>query len=557
MSSESNGSRPIDQLASENIAQIVEFVQNYAAAERERIGAANEPQLAVLEQRLEFLNERYQRLLREARAFADAACLQGYSLLAQAGHLSVTTLLTGAGLALAHMTMREFNVGQAVLWFCLGLAVVVPFGVHTFLKYFRQAWVHKLVVIAALFTGMVALVSLAEVRGDVIAHYLNSGPAVIVDGGAEAEPSPSGSGQGTPPSVGVGVGDLPPDDGDDEQVFAILRRAMIFAALGFELAAGLAFFAFCEARRNNDQGRRDRVEKELNRTFNEILVVIREIHELTAQPSREHAELCQRLQRSVLERINRTRNGGLGVVILAVVLTAASAQAADKLHLIAAVDLSQTQTAAYSGRSELEQNRDAITGVLARLPPGSGVTIIGITDQSYVNPYILLSAELTTETGYFNSRLAAGRRRLVGEWHKRSSGLAASFKGTDILGGLRYAGEVLARSGAGRKVLAVFSDGRNYSAELDLETPRLMSVGPALARLRKQGLLNSLTGVEVFLFGAGDHSGKRSTGYTLGLKDFWAAYIHEAGGRLVVFSTTREHHALQLVTAVPAGGTSP
>lgn len=533
MSSGSRGSHPVRRLASQSIGQIVDFVQNYAAVERERVGAANAPPLAVLQQRLDFLYERYQRLLEEARAFVDP-CHQGNGWLAQAGHLSVAALLNGAGSAFALMTVQPFNLGRAALLFSLGLAILVPYVVDRFLERFRSAWVEKMVVLAALVSGVMALVSFAEVRGDVLAHYLNSSAAVVVDGGGQEEPSPSG--------------------GDGKQVFALLRQAMVSAALAFELAAGLAFFAFREARRNNDQGRRDRVEKELNRTVNEILEASREVHELTAQPSREHAEFCQQLQHDVLESINRVRNGGLGVVIVAALWSAATMQAAD-LHIIAGIDLSQTSAVGYNGRSELEQNRQAIAAVLSRLPAGASITIIGITDQTYVNPHVLLSAELTADPGYFGSRLNEGRRQLVAEWQKRSNSLTASFKATDILGALRYAGEVLARSAAKRKVLAIFSDGRNCTAELDLESPRVIVVGPALTRVRKHGPINSLTGVDVFLFGAGDHSGKRSTSYTVGLKDFWEAYVKEAGGSLLVFSTTREPRGLQLLTV--AGGNSP
>jgi hypothetical protein len=538
MSSESNGSRPIHRLVSENIGQMVDWARNFSAAERERVGAANEPQVAVLRENYAVVRQRYERQRREAEALADA-CRQGGGFLSQAGYFLVAAVLTLAGFGFALVTMRPFNFGLAGDLFCVGLAILLPYAVDCLLEHFRSVWWRRLLVATTFVTAVVALVSLAEVRGDVMAHYLNAGAAVVIGSGGEGEPPPGG--------------------GDEQHVFLLLRRAMIFAALAFELAAGLAFFAFREARRNNDQGRRDRLEKEINRTVSEMLTLSRQIHELLAAPSRQDAEFWQQFQQDMMVRINSARLVGIGVIVLVAVMSATKLQAADHLQVVAALDLSHTQAVAYGGRSEFEENRDAIAVMLGRLPPGARVTVIGITDQSYVNPHILLSAELTDDPGYFGSRLNAARRRLLAEWQKRSSGLSASFKATDILGALRYGGEVLARGADERKVLAIFSDGRNCTAELDLETPRAIAVGPSLARLRKQGLVSSLKGVEVFLFGAGDHCGKRGTGYTLGLKGFWAEYIKEAGGNLVVFSTTRDPHSLQLVTTMTrtGGGGNP
>lgn len=533
----SNGSRPIHHLAAESIEGILEWARNHFLSERERVGAANEPKLAVLSERQSFLLEKRQRLLEEIRSLQGA---RPSNLMAQLGYLTVALVLASVGYASARITVQPFNLGPAAFWLCLGLSVVVLFLGHEFLAELRKVWLYRTVLVFALLSGLAAILLLSEVRADVLAHYLSSGLVIVSGSGGEGDPSVSG--------------------GDEQQVFAVLNRAMRFATLAFEIGAALSFFRFTEARRNNDFARLNRlINKELPEVENKLLEVTEQIHQLVAEPSRQDAEFRQQFHKDVMERINRTWTGGaLGVALAVALLSAATLQASDNLQVVAALDLSQTSAADYSGRSELEQNRQAIAAVLSRLPVGSGITVIGITGESYVNPQILISAELTDDPGYFNSRLIAGRRQLLAQWQKRSEGLAASYKATDILGALRYGGEVLTHGQAKRKVLAVFSDGRNCTAELDLERPQVIRVGPALNQLRQQGLLNSLEGVEVFLFGVGDHSGKRSTNYTLSLRDFWAAYIKEAGGRLVSFSTAREPHGLQLITTVgTAGRTSP
>jgi len=140
------------------------------------------------------------------------------------------------------------------------------------------------------------------------------------------------------------------------------------------------------------------------------------------------------------------------------------------------------------------------------------------------------------------------RRMLISEWKKRLHSLKPSFNKTDVFGALRYAGDLFARSDAERKVLVLLTDGRNYAAELDLETPKVIDVEWSLRQVEKQELFATLMGVEVLFLGIGDHSGKRGIKYAGGLKTFWARFVQRSGGTLRVFSPGREPDAIALVT---------
>ena len=62
------------------------------------------------------------------------------------------------------------------------------------------------------------------------------------------------------------------------------------------------------------------------------------------------------------------------------------------------------------------------------------MTVLGITDNSFAQPYILLSADIGDDAGYFGEKLANARKQLVGSWQRRIEHLQSGFQHTDIVG---------------------------------------------------------------------------------------------------------------------------
>jgi hypothetical protein len=60
------------------------------------------------------------------------------------------------------------------------------------------------------------------------------------------------------------------------------------------------------------------------------------------------------------------------------------------------------------------------------------MVLLAITDDSFAQPYVLLSARIASESGYFGEKLAAARQQLENSWRTRSRELAPSYPGTDI-----------------------------------------------------------------------------------------------------------------------------
>lgn len=105
------------------------------------------------------------------------------------------------------------------------------------------------------------------------------------------------------------------------------------------------------------------------------------------------------------------------------------------------------------------------------------------------------------------------------------------------------------QSKAERKVLTFFSDMRNEQpGVLDLEGPEIIDIAKNITTLQKRELIPRLLGVEVYVFGAGDHSGRKHPQYFTSLKAFWVEYVRRSGGNLRLFSTTRDMEAIRKIT---------
>jgi hypothetical protein len=180
---------------------------------------------------------------------------------------------------------------------------------------------------------------------------------------------------------------------------------------------------------------------------------------------------------------------------------------------------------------------DGVTRLLSEAPAGSRITVIAITDRSFAQPYILLSAQIPGDIGYFGERLTAARSQLVREWTKRSNHLVAHFHQTDILGALQLAGQIFAQDlGVGQRALVIFSDMRQSSPDLNLEAPGIVS--PFATMVRQCGVLPALQNIQVYVLGA-DGVGK-STAYWQSLRGFWNDYFRKAGADLRSYSVLRE-----------------
>lgn len=153
------------------------------------------------------------------------------------------------------------------------------------------------------------------------------------------------------------------------------------------------------------------------------------------------------------------------------------------------------------------------------------VTVIGITDHSFSQPDILLSASVPSDAGYFGERLTAARSQLVRVWKARSAILAPHYRYTDIIGAVMLTGQLFDQQ-TERKIFVIYSDMRHHTKDLDLETPRTIPRFEEIAKKCDCGQV-SLQDVEVHVLGA-DGAGK-SLAYWESLRQFWIEFFHLKG----------------------------
>ena len=216
-----------------------------------------------------------------------------------------------------------------------------------------------------------------------------------------------------------------------------------------------------------------------------------------------------------------------------------NAAATEHPTVVIAIDLTQSVAEkGPEGHTDFEKNIEAVTQILAGIPCGSRVVVLGITDRSFTEPYLLLRAQVTDDPGYFGERLQAARKTLVGDWKRRARDLTPKFQYTDILGALLLAEHVFDESAqSGRKVLVVLSDMRHHTRDVDLESVPSVSSLHGLERGGRKIPTTVLGGVEVYVLGV-DGAGK-SLRYWDSLKAFWAEYFQQSGARLQDYTPLR------------------
>jgi hypothetical protein len=317
-----------------------------------------------------------------------------------------------------------------------------------------------------------------------------------------------------------------------DRTFGLLRLVMAFLAFAIEIGAGVALHEAGQwASVDGEDG--TALRRELDAVREQMIVHGHEVWALeNAGIAFEHG-FWRDFYRSLLNGVKR---GALQKIVIVALSLGVLAHGQDFVLLI---DLSKSVAVRGSDhRAEFEKNVQTIGSTLVALPPGAKVTVIGITDDSFATPYIILSAELTGDEGYFKERIAKGHAALLRAWQERSARLAPCYAQTDILGALIVAAEVFHESpGSHRKVLIILSDMKQATRALNLERQSVVRTDTALQKVANDKLFTDLHGVDVYAEGV-DAAGE-TVGYWQSLRDFWMAYFTRAGASVKGYSALR------------------
>ncbi len=509
------------ELGAGGVDNIVTNAERICAYEAQRIELTNASVIVGLHAQYQLLADEERRLEERLRTAPPPGDLRRFRRRA-IYYWFLTILLTIAGFAFALLSFAPFRLGWKAWLYCGGIAAVTPFLVEKLLEGPRMERLVKMLTVSATVAALVGLMLLAVIRGNLLAEQFRSqnAPAVVLD---DSAPQPQ-----------------PAQNDFYDSTLALLRLTLLFLSFAMELGAGLALHAAWLAAPDGSEDW-DKLRTSLAQVRRGMAEIARQATMLRNEPAIFSSRFWRDFYRGLVTNAARSAMSKLLLYILMAgcfCLGTVRAQASDRLNLVVVIDL--TQSVAVTGpdtKNEFQKNIDGVTRLLAQVPAGARVTVLGITDRSFTEPYILLRARVPDDPGYFGERLNAARGELVAAWKARSARFDPRFPKTDIFGALLLAGQLFADGQEpAKKMLVIYSDMREDTSDLDLESAR--SVPPFGTLADRVGAIPDLSGVQTYVLGA-DGAGK-SIAYWQSLAAFWQAYFRRTGADLREFSALRE-----------------
>jgi hypothetical protein len=512
------------RLGSEAAEHIARRAEDYCECERQRIELSNQARIIAL-------HVEGSRLTKLERQVEDRLRLAPPSSDSRRGKCKAYFYwFTGIVLAIAAFFFSLIAFGPYRLgWYgdlyCLGVALVTPFAIEVFLDAWKNEKLFKAVVTVVFIAALSGGALLAAIRGDLLSQQVHeSTPAIVIEG--EVPPTPLSQ---------TSFYDSTHDS---------LRILMLLLALAIDLGAGVAVHRalLLGAPCGEDF---EKLSRELTIIRERLAAIVFEITALNNAPGIFVARFWRDFYRSMLTHTVRQATTRLLGLALCLLLFGGRAFGQQRLNLVVAVDLTASDAIrGHDDQSQFSKNVLGVTHLLASVPTNSKVTIIGITEDSFAQPYVLLSATVSDDQGYFGERLAAARQQLVRTWQKRSAYLEPIARSTDVLGALLVASALFREAPAHqRKMLVLYSDMRHVTTALNLESPAPISVDRVLITVETHKLLTNLSGVEVFVLGA-DAAGTNVSQWE-SLKQFWTTYFKKAGATLSGYSILCETPQLE------------
>ncbi len=400
-----------------------------------------------------------------------------------------------------------------------GFAALTPFLIDQLLDHPGIETPLRIMTAVAAVASLVSLMLLAMVRGDLLAQQIreSENQTVVIDDAAPQQQATNNF---------------------YDKTTGLLCAALLLMAFANEVGGGLILHAAWRSMPDDSEDWKG-LRRELIRIRGRLAEIACQIVMLRNAPRVIEAKYWRDFYRALLLNATRSAVTKLAVMLLAFVAFAVLvAHAEVHLNLVIAIDLTRSvATQGPDGKTDFQKNVDGVIGVLAQVPLGARITIIGITDRSNAEPYMLMRAQVPRDSGYFGENLASARRELVRAWLHKAAKLTPSFKQIDIFGSLELASQLFAENpNANRKELVIFSDMRESMPGVDFEQMKLVPGYPALKVKCVEP--PDLRGVRVSLAGV-DGFGK-SIVYWNSLRRFWAGYFESAGATFESFSALTE-----------------
>jgi hypothetical protein len=508
------------QLAASAVEHIAQNAEHYCDEECDRMALGNEPRIHELNAEGQHLQEHAAHLKERLHAIPHPASPEERKRRIRY-YTAVGIMLAFAGLAFTIIAFDPFRLGVIGVLYALGIAIATPFAVAEFLEAWKAEYIKRTVIAVVFAAAIVGGMLLASVRGEVMARKVaTTTPPVTIE--SDMAPAPASYPAPAPSFY--------------ETTAASLQLLLLLFAIAIDLSSGIALHR-ARAERAAIDGEYEAVAQELATVRQRLGAIVYEITALSNAPAAFKATFWRDFYGTVLaQTIRKAATKGLTLALVLAAFFPYHAFAAERTNIVIALDLSVSEgMIGENGTTAFAKNVAAIGKVLATVPPNSHITVIRIGRDSIMNPTPLLSAEVPSDEGYFGEQLAAARDALVRTWRARAARLMPTEQGTDILGALQLAAEILRVSTPhGRRILMVFSDMRNATKALNLEIADPDTSTAFMAAAQERNLTVDLRGVTVYVGGA--NGGGTEIRTWKGIKDFWMAYFEKAGAQCASYS---------------------
>ena len=507
-----------EEVGGQGVEKLVCDAERICAYEQRRIALENEPAIVRLQAEGAILVAEERRLACRL-ALAPPPGDRSRMIPRRIYYWAVVVLLAVTGFFAIQLSFAPFRLGWMSWLISAGMAALTPFLIDRLLEHPRMEPALRILTAVAAVTSLASLMLLALVRGDLLAQQIreDESQAAVID---DAQPQTQ-----TPNSF-------------YDQATDLLCAALLLMAFATEVGGGLVLHAAWRSAPDDSEDWAG-LRRELLRVRGRLAGIAFELTALRNAPQVFEARYWRDFYRALL--LGATRNAMTRLLFVLIVVIAGAvprARAQSRLDLVVAIDLTQSVAATGpDGGSDFEKNVEGVSKVLAQVPAGTHLTIVGITDQSFSEPYILMRAQIPNDPGYFGEKLTAARAQIVHAWAQKSAKLRPDFRQTDIFGALELASQIFSRDqSANRRELVVFSDMRESVPFLDFEMAKVVPEYQFVAN--KCGELSALKNTVVYLVGV--DGAEKSAAYWESLHQFWREYFQDTGATLQTFTVLRD-----------------
>jgi hypothetical protein len=512
------------ELGDAAVNQAIDRLERVCAHEKMRREHINRAEITGLSAELALRNEERDELKAQIRTTPRPDLMPRRS---RVWYVAVALVLAVAGFSFAHLALTPFGLGWQVWPYSVAIAVVCAYATDETLE---KCGCRQLVVMASvvsLIASLAGLLIMALVRGDVLVLYLKNAMS-------------AGSADGVAATSAAGV------DAIRFYETSACKLQWFFAllAVAMELATGLAIYEARKVAVPPMAAALALMQEQLRLVETRMIGLLHRIEFLKREAEVFENQFIRDFYLGLVEGTARRTIRRAGPMLGAILFAWMMLQwplAAQPLDIAVGMDLSLTSNAKnYDGSVEHAKNVEAAARLIGGFPAATQFRFIGITDQSFSRPLILLTGQLPKDRGplEFVDQVAIARNKSAAKIRAIGGAAPPQYTQTDVIGFLLVSADLLHESPQGRKVLVIFSDMRHSAPPPNLEATTVVPVAAALRTVERQNQIADLRNIDVYVYGA--HAADKDIPYWQSLRAFWTQYFAKSGAALKCFSMMRD-----------------